>query len=71
MIKLAADNAHRRGKWIGVAGDPMGDAPLTSAFLALGIDVLALSVPNILPMRRRIMETTVGNRQEITAALEF
>lgn len=54
LIKLAADNAHREGKWIGICGELGADPALTELFLAMGIDELSVSPAMVLPLRKRI-----------------
>ena len=67
MIKIAADSAHRYGKWIGVCGEIGGELSLTEAFLAMGIDMLSVSPTNILPLRRKIRSLDLSDK---TAALK-
>ncbi len=55
-IKLAADNAHRAGKWIGICGELAADSELTDVFLAMGIDELSVSPSKILPLRHAIRQ---------------
>ncbi len=57
LIKLAADNAHREGKWIGICGELGADPALTEIFLAMGIDELSVSPAMVLPLRKRIRST--------------
>ena len=54
MIKMAADNAHAEGKWIGICGELGADLELTEEFLKMGLD--ELSVSPALPLRKRIRE---------------
>ncbi|SHJ25976.1 phosphoenolpyruvate--protein phosphotransferase [Hespellia stercorisuis] len=56
MIKMAADNAHAEGKWIGICGELGADTTLTEQFLAMGVDELSVSPAMILPVRKRIRE---------------
>ncbi len=60
MLKLAADNAHKNGKWIGICGELAGDLSLTEAFLSIGIDELSVSPALILPLRQKVRESSVG-----------
>ena len=59
MIKMAADNAHAEGKWIGICGELGADQSLTKEFLAMGVDELSVSPGSILPLRKIILETNV------------
>ena len=51
LIKMAADNAHRHGAWIGICGELAADTSLTETFLRMGIDELSVSAPYVLPLR--------------------
>ena len=57
MIKMAADNAHAEGKWIGICGELGADLELTETFLKMGIDELSVSPSMILPLRKKVRET--------------
>ena len=54
MLKMAADNAHAAGIWIGICGELGADVDLTETFLAIGIDELSVSPSSVLPLRSRI-----------------
>ena len=54
MLKMAADNAHAAGIWIGICGELGADTSLTETFLALGIDELSVSPSAVLPLRNAI-----------------
>lgn len=54
MLKMAADNAHAAGIWIGICGELGADTRLTETFLALGIDELSVSPSAVLPLRNAI-----------------
>lgn len=60
MIKLAADNAHKNGIWVGICGELAGDLSLTGAFLKMGIDELSVSPGLVLGLRSKVRETDVG-----------
>ncbi len=64
LIKMAADNAHKNGIWIGICGELGADMELTEAFLAMGIDELSVSPACILPLRKKIRETGIADRRE-------
>lgn len=71
MIKMAADNAHAAGIWIGICGELGADAELTETFLAMGIDELSVSPSSVLPLRSTIRSLdSTKNRDAILAALE-
>lgn len=54
MIKMAADNAHKYGKWIGICGELGADTELTDRFLEMGIDELSVSPSFVLPVRQKV-----------------
>ncbi len=59
MIRMAADNAHKNGAWIGICGELGGDLELTETFIKMGIDELSVSPRLILPLREKINQTCV------------
>ncbi|MCD8163214.1 MAG: phosphoenolpyruvate--protein phosphotransferase [Synergistaceae bacterium] len=54
MIKMAADNAHAAGKWIGICGEMGADTELTERFLRMGIDEISVSSGAVLYLRQKI-----------------
>ena len=56
MIRMAAENAHAEGAWIGICGEPGADLELTEEFLKMGLDELSVSPSMVLPLRKRIRE---------------
>ena len=56
MIKMAADNAHAEGAWIGICDELGADLELTEEFLKMGLDELSVSPAMVLPLRKRIRE---------------
>ena len=54
MIRMAAENAHKTGIWIGICGELGADAELTETFLSMGIDELSVSPSAVLPLRSTI-----------------
>ena len=66
MLKMAADNAHKAGIWIGICGELGADVSLTETFLAIGIDELSVSPAAVLPLRSAIRSIdTTKNSQKI------
>lgn len=63
LIKMAADNAHKNGIWIGICGELGADLELTETFLAMGIDELSVSPVCILPLRKKVRATTIGDKK--------
>lgn len=57
MIRMAAENAHAEGKWIGICGELGADLELTEEFLRMGLDELSVSPAMVLPLRKKIRET--------------
>ena len=57
MIQIAADNAHKCGKWIGIYGELGADLELTEEFLRMGIDELSVSPSMVLKIRRIVRES--------------
>ena len=56
MIRMAAENAHAEGKWIGICGELGADLELTEEFLKMGLDELSVSPAMVLPLRKRISD---------------
>ena len=56
LIQMAADNAHKEGKWIGICGELGADLELTKTFINMGIDELSVSPSMILEIRNNIRE---------------
>ena len=54
MIRMAAENAHKAGIWIGICGELGADAELTETFLSMGIDEVSGSPSAVLPLRSAI-----------------
>ena len=70
MLKMAADNAHAAGIWIGICGELGADTSLTETFFALGIDELSVSPSAVLPLRGAIRAIdTTASRDRILAEL--
>ena len=60
MISMVVENAHKAGIWAGICGELGADQSLTQEFLAMGVDELSVSPGSILPLRKIILETNVG-----------
>jgi len=56
-LKMAADAAHEKGKWIGICGELGADLSLLPTFLAIGIDELSVSPSSVLPLRAEIRKS--------------
>ena len=60
MISMVVENAHKAGIWAGICGELGADQSLTKEFLAMGVDELSVSPGSLLPLRKIILETNVG-----------
>lgn len=60
MIRMVVENAHKKGIWVGICGELGADLELTQEFLKMGVDELSVSPGRILPLRKIIRETNVG-----------
>ena len=58
LIKMAADNIHKRGKWIGICGEAAADKELLEIFMAMGIDELSVSPKRVLYVREAVSSTS-------------
>jgi multiphosphoryl transfer protein len=66
LIQMAAEAAHRHGKWIGVCGGLASDLKAISVLIGLGIDELSVSIPSIPQVKSTVRESTL--RQALTIA---
>lgn len=72
LIKLATDNAHQNGIWIGICGELAADTTLTETFLAMGIDELSVSPRFVLPLRQAVRDIdTRISREKILQELSY
>lgn len=55
LIKTVADNAHAKGKWVGLCGELGKNTDLTEFFVAIGLDEVSVSAPYILKVREKLM----------------
>lgn len=65
LMKIACDNAHRYGKWVGICGEFGGDMSFAEVFLAMGIDEISVAPSVILPLRSKIRSLDVSGKEEI------
>ena len=61
---MVTDNAHKNGVWVGICGELGADLELTETFLSIGIDELSVSPRSVLPLRKKVRETTVSACKE-------
>lgn len=64
LIGMAAENAHKNGIWIGICGELGADLELTETFLSMGIDELSVSPACVLPLRKKIRETSIKDKKK-------
>lgn len=66
FIKLAAENAHKNGAWIGICGELAADTTLTKTFLEMGIDELSVSPAFVLKLRDVVRKTELSKSKNST-----
>lgn len=54
LIEIAAGNAHKHGKWIGICGELAADTDLTEIFIRMGIDELSVVPSCVLKVREKV-----------------
>ncbi|MGN0623019.1 MAG: phosphoenolpyruvate--protein phosphotransferase [Oscillospiraceae bacterium] len=54
MMKIACDNAHKAGIWVGLCGELGSDTSMARQFLEMGIDEISVTPSQILPLRQKI-----------------
>lgn len=54
MIAYVTEQAHKKGKWVGICGELGADLELTETFVNMGIDELSVSPSMVLKVRERI-----------------
>lgn len=69
MIRIAAENAHKNGAWIGICGEIGADTSLTEVFLAMGVDELSVTPSAILPLREKVRGLDLSRREKILASI--
>lgn len=60
MIQIVVDSAHAEGRKVGICGEIAADTKLTGTFLKMGIDFLSVVPACILPVRKEIRNTKIG-----------
>ncbi len=60
LIEMAADNAHKNGKWIGICGELAADTDLTERFIRMGIDELSVSPSFVLKVRDKVRQIKIS-----------
>lgn len=62
MIRMVVREGHKEDCWVGICGELAGDVSLTKTFLRMGVDMLSVVPPSILPVRRVIRETKLPTK---------
>lgn len=57
LIKMTVENAHKKGKWVGICGELGGDDEMCEWFLDIGVDELSVSPSKVLKLRKKIRES--------------
>ena len=63
LIEMAAENAHRHGKWIGICGELAADTSLTETFLRMGIDEFSVSPAFVLKLRDAVRSIDLSEKK--------
>ncbi len=58
LIELVCKNAHAAGIWAGICGELGSDLELTERFMKMGVDELSVSSSRVLPVRKKIRESS-------------
>lgn len=64
LIKMAIDNAHKEGKWVGMCGESAGDQRMIPILLGFGLDEFSMSPISILPARKLITSLSYADMQK-------
>lgn len=56
MIQMVINNAHKRGKWVGICGELASDASVTRRLVRMGIDELSVAPMMTLQIRKIIRD---------------
>lgn len=60
LMKFAADNAHKHGKWVGICGESAADVKLLPYYLSIGIDELSVAPTAILKLRAAMLSLDIS-----------
>ena len=58
LIRMAVENAHKYGKWVGICGELGADTALTEEFVQMGMDEFSVAPSMVLRLRKKIREST-------------
>jgi len=57
LIKMTVENAHKKGKEVGVCGEIASDENIVPILIGLGVDELSVNPAKILSVKKKITET--------------
>ncbi len=57
LIKMTIDNAHKKGKEVGVCGEIASDENIVPILIGLGVDELSVNPAKVLSVKKKITET--------------
>ena len=60
LIKTVVENAHKKGKWVGLCGELGKNTELTGFFAAIGLDEVSVSAPYVLKVREKLMQVNTA-----------
>lgn len=60
LIQMTVENAHKAGIWVGICGELGADLSMTEQFLRWGVDEFSVAPYSILPLRKKVRETTLA-----------
>ncbi len=55
LIRMTAENAHKKGIWVGICGESAGDLSLLPFYLEAGIDELSVSPMKVLELKEAVI----------------
>ena len=59
LIEMTVRNAHAHRTWVGICGELAADTSLTDTFLRIGVDILSVSAPYVLPLKEAVRSSSV------------
>lgn len=60
LIQMTVKNAHKAGIWVGICGELGADLSMTEQFLKWGVDEFSVAPYSILPLRKKVRETSLA-----------
>lgn len=60
LIQMTVENAHKADIWVGICGELGADLSMTEQFLKWGVDEFSVAPYSILPLRKKVRETTLA-----------